>query len=203
MRTPREASEVQAKREAILAKARTLFFRQGFTATTMPQIAKAAKVAPGTVYLYFPSKKAIYAALLIEGYDFLVEHLRTAVESAKSPEQQGARLIDAFLTFAQQKPEYFDILFFMIQKENHSHAQELSAAQLKELTQREAACKAVAAAVLLQAGHPADRVPAIVESVWTMLAGVIFFYRHDSNALPVLNETRNILLCAIFPKKLN
>lgn len=200
MRTPREASEVQAKREAILAKARTLFFRSGLAATTMPQIAKAAKVAPGTLYLYFPSKKAIYAALLIEGYDFLVEHLRTAVDSAASPEQQGSKLIDAFMTFAEQKPEYFEVLFFMVQKENHSHSQELSANQLKEMMQREAACKKVAAQVLLQAGHPADKVPAIVESVWTMLAGVIFFYRHDDDALPVLNETRRILLTALFPK---
>lgn len=200
MRTPREASEVQEKREAILSRARALFFRQGYTATTMPQIAKSAKVASGTLYLYFPSKKAIYAALLIEGYDSLVEHLQNAIKTTATPKDQGSQLIDAFLSFAQQKPEYFDILFFMVQKENHSHAQELSSAQLKELMQREAACKSIAAAVLIRAGHPTDKVPAMVESVWTMLAGVIFFYRHDFNALPVLEQTRYILLNALFTK---
>ncbi len=201
MRTPRDIAEVDAKRSAILARARTLFFKQGFTATTMPQIAKAAKVAPGTLYLYYPSKKAIYAALLIEGYDILVHHLLAAIDPAELPEKQGASLIDAFLTFAQQKPEYFDILFFMIQKENHSHAQELSPTQLQQMLEREKACKAVTAQVLLRAGHPPAKVPAIVESVWTMLAGVVFFYRQDQNALPVLGEARRILLSALFTGK--
>lgn len=199
MRTPREASEVARRRESILARARTLFFRQGFVSTTMPQIAHAAKVAPGTLYLYFPSKKAIYATLLVEGYDLLVEHLTHAVASAGDPKHQAASLIDAFVNFAQKRPEYFDILFFMIQKENRSHAQELSADQLKELMQREAACKVVAAQVLIRAGWPANKVAATVESIWTMLAGVIFFYRHDSGAETIFLETRRLLLAALFP----
>src|ERR1700724_3465160 len=47
---------------AILQTALELFRRRGFEVTTMRDIARAAKVATGAAYYYFPSKEAIVAA---------------------------------------------------------------------------------------------------------------------------------------------
>lgn len=66
-------SEIVAKREAgksagertkelILEKALALFRSRGFEATTMRDIARAAKVATGAAYYYFPTKEAIVSA---------------------------------------------------------------------------------------------------------------------------------------------
>src|SRR3989442_9429314 len=49
-------------RELIFERALELFRVRGFEETTMRDIAKAAKVATGAAYYYFPSKEAIVAA---------------------------------------------------------------------------------------------------------------------------------------------
>jgi len=45
--------------------ARELFLRQGFSATSMDAIAKAASVSKATLYAYFPSKEALFAFLIV------------------------------------------------------------------------------------------------------------------------------------------
>jgi AcrR family transcriptional regulator len=60
----RVTAEVQAEtRRKILAVAQELFASPGFTATTTRDIAKAAKIAAGTLFNYFTSKEAILASL--------------------------------------------------------------------------------------------------------------------------------------------
>jgi AcrR family transcriptional regulator len=51
--------ESRDKRQAILGAARELFASQGYEDTTIAQIAQAAGVAVGTVYLYFENKHDI------------------------------------------------------------------------------------------------------------------------------------------------
>jgi AcrR family transcriptional regulator len=48
--------DVRDKRQAILTAARELFASQGYEETTIAEIARAAGVAVGTVYLYFQNK---------------------------------------------------------------------------------------------------------------------------------------------------
>ena len=52
-----------ARREEILGAARAVFAERGFRGTTVADIADAAGIALGTIYLYFPSKEAVFAAL--------------------------------------------------------------------------------------------------------------------------------------------
>src|SRR6266849_1740414 len=54
--------ESENTRELILRTALELFRGRGFEITTMRDIARAAKVATGATYYYFPSKEAIVAA---------------------------------------------------------------------------------------------------------------------------------------------
>jgi AcrR family transcriptional regulator len=52
-----------ARREEILAAARRVFAERGFRGTTIADIAEEAGIALGTIYLYYPSKEAVFAAL--------------------------------------------------------------------------------------------------------------------------------------------
>ncbi len=52
-----------ARREEILDAARRVFSERGFKGTTIADIADAAGIALGTIYLYFPSKDDVFAAL--------------------------------------------------------------------------------------------------------------------------------------------
>jgi AcrR family transcriptional regulator len=54
---------VNATRRAILAAAEQLFAERGFAAVTMEGIARQAGVSVATVYLYFPGKAAVVAAM--------------------------------------------------------------------------------------------------------------------------------------------
>jgi AcrR family transcriptional regulator len=57
-----EAAKAQ-RREDLLAAARRVFAARGFRGTTIADIAEEAGIALGTIYLYFPSKEEVFAAL--------------------------------------------------------------------------------------------------------------------------------------------
>jgi len=59
------------RREEILRAARTVLLTEGYAGARMAEIALRAGVAPGTLYLYFPAKEAIVAALVEDYYDRL------------------------------------------------------------------------------------------------------------------------------------
>lgn len=57
---------IQSKRQAIIEAALDIFAKQGYEETTIAQIAAAAGVAVGTVYLYFHNKREIYTQSSID-----------------------------------------------------------------------------------------------------------------------------------------
>jgi AcrR family transcriptional regulator len=63
-RSPRREDAAAATREAILTCARDLFLTRGYAATTVPEIARAARVATPTVYASTGGKAALFAELL-------------------------------------------------------------------------------------------------------------------------------------------
>lgn len=56
----------EARPAELLAAALDCFAEKGFAATRMDDIARRAGVAKGTFYLYFPSKEAVFEALVRE-----------------------------------------------------------------------------------------------------------------------------------------
>lgn len=52
------------KARQILDGARRIFLRDGFDGASMNDIVRAAGVSKGTLYVYFPSKEALFAALI-------------------------------------------------------------------------------------------------------------------------------------------
>lgn len=52
------------RREQILKAALEIFSHKGFSAATIPEIARFAGVAAGTIYLYFPSKRDLFVAVI-------------------------------------------------------------------------------------------------------------------------------------------
>jgi AcrR family transcriptional regulator len=62
-KTPREA-QAAARREQFLDVALELFSKRGVRGTTVRDLAQAAGVTEGALYVYFPSKKALVSALI-------------------------------------------------------------------------------------------------------------------------------------------
>lgn len=70
----------QERQASIIATAAALFAAKGFSGTTTKEIAKTAGVSEALVFKHFPTKRALYAAILAEKAQF--SELREAVEEA-------------------------------------------------------------------------------------------------------------------------
>jgi AcrR family transcriptional regulator len=64
-----------ARREALMSAAAELFSAQGFDAVTVSDIARAADLATGTVYNYFPTKTALLMAILSADLGAMLEEI--------------------------------------------------------------------------------------------------------------------------------
>jgi len=60
----RRRRATEAKRERLMEAAALLFARQGFAKTSVEEVASAASVSKGLVYVHFESKEALLAAVL-------------------------------------------------------------------------------------------------------------------------------------------
>jgi AcrR family transcriptional regulator len=65
--------EDSAKRRQILAGAHAVFLAQGFDAASMNDIARAAGVSKGTLYVYFDNKEQLFEAIVEEECDAQAE----------------------------------------------------------------------------------------------------------------------------------
>lgn len=65
------------KRRQILDGARTVFLAAGYDGASMGEIARAAGVSKGTLYVYFDSKEALFEALILAEKASLAETLFT------------------------------------------------------------------------------------------------------------------------------
>ena len=82
----------QATRQKLYEAAVTLIAEQGFSATTVDEIAERAGVAKGTVYYNFASKSVLFEELLRHGVGLLTASLREASEKTAA---SGGSKIDA------------------------------------------------------------------------------------------------------------
>lgn len=60
-----EGTEDSAKRRQIVEGARQIFLARGFDAASMSDIAKAAGVSKGTLYVYFKDKEELFGAIVM------------------------------------------------------------------------------------------------------------------------------------------
>ncbi|NOS77571.1 MAG: TetR/AcrR family transcriptional regulator [Nitrospira sp.] len=82
-RTPRPSRQSSQERQASLIQAATtLFAQKGFNGTTTKEIAKTAGISEALVFKHFPTKRALYAAILAEKVT-ISELLSAIEESAK------------------------------------------------------------------------------------------------------------------------
>ena len=86
----------------ILEAARKVFARRGFDGATVDEIAEAAGLAKGTVYLYFPSKREIYLEALRQGISRLVDEIKRNVAAAPAPADKVRAFIETRVRYAEE-----------------------------------------------------------------------------------------------------
>jgi AcrR family transcriptional regulator len=113
-RSPRREDAAAATREAILTCARDLFLTRGYAATTVPEIARAARVATQTVYASTGGKAALFAELLQPAInDPTAADAMTAARQATDPE----RVLALCATAARSGQErYWDVVYGLMRR---------------------------------------------------------------------------------------
>ena len=98
--------EQAAKRNRILAAALKLFAHEPYQAVTMDRVAVAAGVAKGTLYLYFPSKDALYLGVLNDGLDTAYRTYQGSADPKLPVVERMRRSIAVAVEFFDQRRDF-------------------------------------------------------------------------------------------------
>ena len=108
----RREREKQQRLEDILDAAERVFATKGFTGATMDDIADAAELSKGTLYLYFKNKELLYLGIDYRGTAILYERFSEAVASEKTGRRQMMAIGMAYIKFADDYPLYFKAMAY-------------------------------------------------------------------------------------------
>jgi AcrR family transcriptional regulator len=111
-------------RQKLYEAAVELIAEQGFTATTVDDIALRAKVAKGTVYYNFKSKTDLFEELLRHGIGLLTDAFRAAV-AGKPPREAVAALVRAQLEYIRRYRAFAQLLLSEMWRTNREWQQTL------------------------------------------------------------------------------
>jgi TetR/AcrR family fatty acid metabolism transcriptional regulator len=98
------------KRERILRAAVKVFARKGFYATRVSEIAKAAGVADGTIYLYFENKDDVLVSIFELYLGKLIDVLRREVEATTSVEEKLRRIVELQLGLLEGQRDLAEVV---------------------------------------------------------------------------------------------
>lgn len=168
---PRVSAEhLDARRVQILDAARACFALHGFHRTTMAEICAAARLSPGAVYRYFPSKEAIVGTL----WEQELQRNVAQMAGARMRESFAAALDDLLGAFVTSLDELcgggeqgLDLELWAEASRNP---------QLRELWQRVLAGLRAPIAEIVRRAQARGEVAAALDPESVAAAGLAFFY---------------------------
>lgn len=113
IRTPSSASPraarsgIKDKRRAILDAALRVFAEGGVNGVPIPQLAKQAGVATGTIYRYFDSKEGLVNELFREQKLAIHQRLYAGLDLQRPPREVFAALWQRMVTFTREAPDTY------------------------------------------------------------------------------------------------
>jgi AcrR family transcriptional regulator len=102
---------IEFRSTELLEAARRVFGEKGFHGATVDDIAEAAGVAKGTLYLYYPSKHAVYWAALRHGIVALLEELDRSMSRESTVEAKIRAYIRTKMLYFEKHRDFFRIYF--------------------------------------------------------------------------------------------
>ena len=132
----RREREKQQKRNHIIDAAEKLFFKKGYTNTSMDQVAEEAEFSKGALYLYFKDKEDLYLAINFRGLIILKELFEKAYEAGQNGLDKSRKIGEAYLLFSHDYPNYYRAMHYYESTHIDFKVNETSARQCEELGQQ-------------------------------------------------------------------
>ncbi len=103
----RKEREKEQRRDDIICAAQKIFFEKGLPSATMDEIAEAAELSKGTLYLYYKSKEDLYLAVAMRGSEIMYQMFVDATPPEKPTLRRITDLGDAYYEFFKQHRDFF------------------------------------------------------------------------------------------------
>jgi len=180
-----------ATRKTILDAARRLFAENGYEATATRDIARAARIASGTLFNYFPTKEAILACLAADAMAEALAGSQSNHHNAQTFEEGLFALVAAGLRKMKHLRRHLPALL-----ETSLHPLALATDEAPQ-SMRGAHLEAVAG---LAAAHGQGELSATaLQLYWTLYTGVLVFWANDSSTkqeetLALIDDSLNMFV---------
>jgi AcrR family transcriptional regulator len=109
--TRRQRLPATERRGLIVEAALEEFARAGYDAASMGRIATAAGITRTVLYDHFPSKRALFGALLKAKHTTLLSHMHETITADAPMQERIEATFDAYLAFAEFEPLAWKLLF--------------------------------------------------------------------------------------------
>ncbi len=106
---PKDEGLTARRREEIIAAAVKVFAERGYPGTDLQEVADAIEVGKGTIYRYFPSKRALFLAAVDQGMVALRDHVVATAAEAQDPLDILARSARGYLEFFDRNPQLIEL----------------------------------------------------------------------------------------------
>jgi len=107
MKRSRNEAEKKERLEQIVKAARKTFLKKGFARATIRDIARAARLSIGTIYIYFKSKDELWGELYARATKLTNEQLKASSESKGSAYDRLLAAAKAYFHFQTSEDAYF------------------------------------------------------------------------------------------------
>lgn len=108
--TEKTRQKKDAKRTAMMQAAVQVFAEKGYHSATVRDVVKAADVAIGTFYFYFPDKETLFTYLYEETADFLVQTLQQSVNAQRNLPNKIMAGVQSYINIALYEPAVVNLL---------------------------------------------------------------------------------------------
>ncbi|MEM8968660.1 MAG: TetR/AcrR family transcriptional regulator [Bacteroidota bacterium] len=109
----RRQREKEQRAKDIVDAAEKVIFSKGYEGATMDEIADAAELSKGTLYLYYKTKEELYFAIARRSDAILRKMALEAVHEEMSGLEKIIGMTQAYFRFYEEQRPYFDALHFM------------------------------------------------------------------------------------------
>lgn len=104
----RKEREKERRRNTIIDAAERVIFSKGLEQATMTEIARAAELSKGTLYLYFKNKDELYMAITQRGSNILNERMAQLFTGDHSGIELIRMMGETYIDFVQNNPGYYN-----------------------------------------------------------------------------------------------
>lgn len=108
-------------REKITSAASVLFMKNGITATSMDDIAKAAGYSKATLYVYFENKEEIVGLLVLDSMKKLYSYISSALDKQETTKARYDLICYGLVRYQEEFPFYFKMVLDKINIDFESH----------------------------------------------------------------------------------